>query len=177
MAVGLAMLVCAAVRAERRVSASQWLAIAERALHRDRGSVGAAEALGALNYSLAAMPDDYRARLRAAQMLLREHRSAASAAAARQAIAIEPDAPNGWAALAAADLDAGDPEASRADATRAVAILHDYPFALYVRAQAAERQGDTGAAIADRERLAALAAGAQINETARTARALLTPSQ
>jgi O-antigen ligase len=176
-ALGLAMLVCAAVRAERRVRGSRWLAVAERALHRDAGSIGAAEAMGALNYSLAAAPDDYRARLRTAQMLLRERRSAASAGAARQAIALEPYAPNAWAALAASELEAGDPEASRADAAYAITILQDYPFALYVRAQAAERQGDTGAAAADRERLLVLAAGPESNETARTARTLLKPAQ
>jgi predicted Zn-dependent protease len=171
------MLVCTTVRAERRVRSSEWLAVAERALHRDHGSVGAAEALGALNYSLAAMPDDYRARLRAAQMLLREHRSAASAGAARQALALEPYAPNAWAALAAAELEAGDPEASRADATRAIAVLQDYPFALYVRAQAAERQGDHDAAAADRGRITAIADGPQSNDTARAARALLKPAE
>jgi tetratricopeptide (TPR) repeat protein len=143
-------------------------------MHRDRGVVGASEAEAALNRALDAKPVDYRAHLRHAQVLLRLGQSADSAQAARRALAVEPNAPNAWAALAAAELASRDSVAARGDATRALMILHDFPFALQLRARAAEQQGDLPAAQDDRDRLNALA-GANDTETARAARALLGP--
>jgi O-antigen ligase len=171
--VGLAFLSCAAVRAERNVRGSRWLGTAESALHRDPGLLGAAGALWALEHSLEATPDDFRAHLRTAQMKLRQHHSRESARAAERALALEPYDPNALAALAAAELDAGDPDAARRDAARALALLHDHPFALQLRARAAEQEGDATAAAADRQTLATLAAGAENDDTARAARALL----
>jgi O-antigen ligase len=172
-ALALGLAAGTALRAERCLRSSRWLASAERAMHRDASAAGAPQALGALSYALQADPDDFRARLRRAQLLLREHRARESSAAARRALAIEPFAPNAWAALAAAELEAGEHEAARRDAGQALALLHDFPLALYVRARAAERGADADAAGADRQLLAALAAGAEDEDTARAARALL----
>jgi O-antigen ligase len=176
IAVGLALISCAVVRGERSVRSSWWLASAERAMHRDHGSPGAdAEALEALRRSLDAQPDDYRALLRMAQVLLRQHRSTESAFAARRALDLELYAPNAWAALAAAELDAGAYERARNDATEALTVLEDYPFALQIRAIAAGKLGDELAAQADRSRLGALAASPDNYDTTRDARALLKP--
>jgi hypothetical protein len=173
VAAALALLACAGVRADRNVRASRWVAVAERALRRDTGVVGAAEALGALNFALDATPADCRAQLRYAQALLREHRSSESAAAARRALALEPYLPNALGALAAADFDAGDDIAARHDATQALALLRDYPVALHIRAQAADREGDGASAAADRRQLRVLAENPQDGDTARAARTLL----
>jgi O-antigen ligase len=162
----------AGVRAERNIRSSLWLGAAERAMRPNQGSAGTLEALADLDRSLAVKPDDYRAEFRAAQMLLRQHRSGAAAQAALRAIAIEPSAPNGWAVLAAAELDGGDDDAAERDASVALTLLQDYPFALDVRANAAERHGDEVAAAADRRRIDALANGPSTDETARDARAL-----
>jgi O-antigen ligase len=170
VALGAMLFGAAATRAERSVRGSAWLARAEEALHRNHDSIGAAEAMGAINFALQAQPSDYRARLRSAQMMLRERRAAESARAARRAIDLEPYAPNAWAVLAAAELDGDDADAAGRDATHALALLHDYPFALHTRALAAERRGDTAAA--DRAQLRALATGPANDDTARAARAL-----
>jgi O-antigen ligase len=160
----------AAVRGERSVRSSAWLGAAERAMRQDLGSTGAAAALGDLQRALEARPIDYRAELRMAQMLLREQRPIESAHAAERALAVEPHAPNAWAALAAAELAANDDGAARRDATEALTRLQDYPFALDVRAQASEREGELDPT--DRERINALAIGPADDETAREARAV-----
>jgi Tfp pilus assembly protein PilF len=105
-------------------------------------------------------------------MLLREHRAPESVRAAERALAVEPYAPNAWAALAAAHLDGGDPASARRDSGMALELLNDYPFALQIRAVAAEQLGDGQAAREDRRRLRALADGKD-DDTSRTARALL----
>jgi O-antigen ligase len=147
----------AVVRAERSIRSSFWLGAAERAMRADRGASGAATALADLGRALAADPDDYRAHLRSAQMLLRQQRALDSCLSARRALAIEPDAPNAWGALALAELSSGDDPAARRDATHALTLLADFPLALYVRAQAADHAGDTATAARDRQRLRALA--------------------
>jgi O-antigen ligase len=166
----------AAVRAVHSVRSSAWLGAAERAMRRDAGWPGAMEALRDLQRALDARPDDVRAELRTAQMFLREHRPMDSARAAEQALGVEPDAPNGWAALAAAELAAGDDVRARRDATHALTLLEDYPFALDVRAQAADHAGDVGAARADRQRIDQLALGGADDDTARAARDLKKPA-
>jgi hypothetical protein len=176
VALGVTLFAWAAMRAVSNVRASAWLQRAERALRREPGVAGAAEAFGDLN-ALDAEPRNYRAQFRAAQMLRREHRFDESAQAARRAIDLEPYAPNAWAVLSAAELDAGQPQLARDDATRALALLHDYPFAIHLRALAAERQGDAVAAQADRLRLQELAAGPADDDTARSARALVEPAK
>jgi O-antigen ligase len=177
VALGVTLFAWAAMRAESNVRASAWLERAERALRREPGVVGAAEALGELNFALAAEPRNYRAQFRAAQMLLRERRFDESAQAARRALDLEPYAPNAWAVLSEAELDAGQPQLARGDASRALALLHDYPFAIHLRALAAERQGDAPAAQADRLRLQVLAAGPEDDDTTRSARALIEPAK
>ncbi len=169
----LLLLPWAAVRAERSVRASGWLGVAERAMRRDRGAAGAAEALAALALSLDATPIDYRADLRVSQMLLREKRPVDSGLAAKRALAIEPNAPNAWAALAAADLGADDAPAARRDADEALRLLEDDPFALHLRAQASAREGDSAAAEADWSHLRALAEHSDDADTARAARTLI----
>jgi predicted Zn-dependent protease len=172
LAVGF-VVACAATRAERAVRASRWLGVAEHAMHADRGPAGAAVALAALQGALAATPTNYRAELRTSQMLLRETRSLEAARAARDALAIEPYAPDAWTALAAADLEAGDPTTARQDADEALRILEDDPLGLSLRARAAARQGDREAADVDRARLRALAEHSDDVETSRAARELL----
>jgi O-antigen ligase len=71
----LVMVLCAVVRAERGVRSSRCLGAAERSMRRDRGPAGAADALEYLRRTLEFAPNDYRAHLRTAQMLLREHRA------------------------------------------------------------------------------------------------------
>lgn len=164
------LVMCAGVKGERSVRSSAWLGAAERAMRRDHGSLGAAAALEDLARALDARPRDYRAELRTSQMLLRERRWIDAARAAERALAIEPNAPNAWAALAAAELAAGDDAAARRDATQALTLLEDYPFALDIRAQAAEHAGDSDRA--DREHLDALASGPLDDETTREARAI-----
>jgi O-antigen ligase len=173
----LLLVACAVVRAETSIRSSHWLGVAERALHKDRGVEGAASALAALDLALAAEPVDYRAELRASQMLLREQRSNDAARAARRALAIEPYAPNAWTALAAADLAAGDPATARRDADQALRLLADDPFALDVRARAATQEGDETAAEVDRSHLRALATRSEDPDTTRAARALVTPAE
>jgi hypothetical protein len=173
VAAALALVLCAAVRAERSVRSSRWLGAAERSMHRDPGTAGAVEALACLDAALDAEPVDYRAHLRVAQMLLREHRADEAALAARGALSIERYAPGGWATLASAELASGDAGGARRDASQALALLEDYPFALQLRSRAAEMQGDTASARADRDHLRALANGAGEPDAARAARALL----
>jgi O-antigen ligase len=171
----LVLVVLAVLRAEQKVRGSFWLGEAERAMRRDRSIEGATEALQDLARSLAVDPRDYRAEFRTAQMKLRAHRPLDAWIAARRAIDIEPHAPNGWAVLAEAELDSGDPEAARRDATTALSLLQDYPFALDVRGRAAERVGDQAQASADRAHIAALASGPENDDTAREARAVAEP--
>jgi O-antigen ligase len=172
LAVGLVVVSICGIRAERSVRSSRWLGAAERAMRQERGVAGLSEALESLNRALEARPADYRAQLRRSQVLLRLGQFAESAQAAGRAVAVEPYAPNAWAALAAAELASGDHEAARREATRALDILHDFPYALQLRARAAEQEGDLPAAQADRVHLSALA-GAGENDTARAAKALL----
>jgi O-antigen ligase len=167
------LLACAGVRAERRIRGSRWLGVAERALRADPGRPGASEALAALRLAVDATPVNYRADLRASQMLLREERPLAAATAARDALAIEPSAANAWAALAAAHLRAGDSEMARHDTDEALRLLNDDPFALRLRALAARQQGDGAAAEADERHLRALADHSDDADTTRAAKALL----
>ena len=166
----LALVPWVAVRAVHGVRGSAWLGAAERAMH--RGPAGAAESLEDLQRALNARPVDFRAELHVAQMSLQEHRPLESEQAAEKALAIEPNAPNAWAALAAAELAEDDPVGARREATQALTLLHDYPWALDTRAQADERGGDLPAAHADRERIATLARGPADDDTARAARLL-----
>jgi hypothetical protein len=167
------LLLGAVVRADRRVRASLWLARAERSMRADPGPDGAIAALASLDQALRAEPEDYRANLRAAQMLLRKHHPLDSCLAARQALASEPYSPNAWAALAIAELVSGDAGAARRDATKALDLLSDFPFALLVRARAEEALGDAEARDADRDHLRALATASPDADTARDARSLL----
>jgi O-antigen ligase len=169
----LLLVAYAGVRAERRIRGSRWLAVSERALHVDRGTAGASDALAALRLAVKATPVNYRADLRASQMLLRLERPRDAALAAKDALAIEPRAPNAWAALAAADLEAGDAPAARRDADEALRLLHDDPFALHVRVRAFAQQGDSAAAEADESHLRALANHCEDADTMRAAKALL----
>jgi O-antigen ligase len=171
--IGFGLFLCAAERTERKVKSSRWLESAERAMHSNSSWAAATEAIGVLNLALEAEPRDYRAQLRAAQLLLRVHLLPEAERAAQEAIALEPYSPNPWAALAAAELEAGDYAGAKRDATRAIELLHDYPFALQLRAQAAEQKGDAAAAQDDRQRLRELASGAEGDPTARAARLLI----
>jgi O-antigen ligase len=171
--VGLAVFVARARLAVRAWRGSRWLQTAEIAMRRDTGLAGAHEALGAIANALEATPDDYRAHLRASQLLLREHRAQESAAEARSALQIEPFAPNALVALAAAELDGGDHAAARRDAERALSVLHDYPFALRVHAAAAQEESDALAVSQDKDRLRVLAALPADDDTGRAARTVL----
>ncbi len=167
------LVACAAIRAERALRASHWLGVAERAMHADRGAAGASAALPALKEALQVTPANYRATLRTSQMLLRETRSLEAARAARDALAIEPYAPDAWTALAAAELEAGDATTARRDADEALHLLEDDPLALSLRSRAAAREGDAEAAKADQGRLGALANHSDDAETRRAAKELL----
>ncbi|MDP8998836.1 MAG: hypothetical protein M3O46_01855, partial [Myxococcota bacterium] len=100
-----------------------------------------------------------------------------SAAAARRAIDVEPYSPNLWAALAAAELEAGNTARARQDAEKALSILVEYPLALEIRSQAAEKLGDQTDAAADRIRLIHLARESTDDDTRRAATALLRPAE
>jgi O-antigen ligase len=173
LAAGILALLCAGARAERNLRGNWWLGIAERAMHRDRSAAGASEALVALERARAATRSSVRAELRTAQVLLRERRSAESALAAQRALAIEPNAPKAWAALAAAELDSGDAVAARRDADHALRLFADDPFALDLRARSARDAGDLDGAHADLTHLRALADGCNDPDTRRVARALV----
>jgi predicted Zn-dependent protease len=101
-------------------------------------------------------------------MRLREQRPIDAERAVERALAVEPNAPNAWAVLAAAELAAGDDVEARHDATQALTLLQDYPFALDIRAKASERAGDVD--VADRARIDSLASGSADEETTREAR-------
>jgi O-antigen ligase len=177
VALGLGLFLCAVERMERSVKSSRWLEAAERAMHGDPGRGGATEAIGFLSLALEAQPQDFRGRLRSAQLLARVDLLPEAKLSAQEAIALEPYSPNAWAALAAAELEAGEHEAARQDATRSIALLHDFPFALDLRMRTEDRQGDLAAAHEDRQLLSALAAGAETDPTARAARLLLRPDR
>jgi O-antigen ligase len=172
VAAALLLVAGAVIHAERNIRASRWLGAAERALRHDHGATGASEALVDLQKCLDASPRDYRAQLRQAQMLLREGRGADAANAARRALAIEPFAPNAWAALAAGELAQGDPSSAWRDASEGLELLADYPELLQTRARAADLLGDHTSAEADRMRISELAAGPSDDDTARAARSL-----
>jgi tetratricopeptide (TPR) repeat protein len=171
---GALLVVGAALRAERSLRTSWWLGAGERSMHTDGGS---SEALRELQLALNATPSDLRARLRMAQVLLREHQPLESADSARHALATEPYSPNAWAALAAAELDQGKPAEARQDATEALTLLQDFPFALQLRIRAAEQEGDLAAAQADRQRLTTLATSSADRDTASAASKLLQGSK
>jgi len=174
-AVGLAagLLLLAGLRAERRLRGSTWLGRAEETLRRDSSAETATQALSALDRARAAIPDDFRVHLRAAQMLLQLRRHPEGALAARRALALEPFSPNAWATLAAAQLGTGDAVGAHTSAGRALDLLHDYPFALLVHAQAAQARGDQPGAAGDWARLRALETDAADQSTANAARAIL----
>ena len=118
LAAGLAVL--ASVRAADHLHGSRWLLVAERALVRDDP-----RALDALDMSLRAVPNDERARLRKAQVLLRLGRASDAVLAAHDALALEPFSPHAWKALAAAERSAGDDAAAHRNAARAHELLHE----------------------------------------------------
>ncbi len=170
---GVVLVACAAVRAERAVRGSWWVGRAERSIRADRGPAGAEQGLAALKCALEATPNDFTARLLTAQLLLRAGRPAASVHAAEQVRALEPYSANAWAALSAAELALKDPAAARWAADQAIGLLEDYPEALDLRAQASIQEGDVGAARADRDHLARLAQGPAKSAITRNARAIL----
>ncbi len=175
-ALGVALVSCAAVRAERNVRGSYWLRRGDRATGHATGpdeDLRGEGALPALQRALEATPDHFRVRLRLAQALLRAGQPARSAAVANQALALEPYSPYGWCALAAAQLAEGDAARARGTAGEALRLLEDYPEALQVRARASDDAGDLTAAEADKKHLATLAAGPTDSDTAKKARALL----
>jgi O-antigen ligase len=164
----MTLMVGAAVRAERTVRASAWLGAAERSMMGDPPL-----ALQDLERASSASPKDFLTRFRMAQVLSREGRPLDAAIAARQALAAEPYSPNAWAALAGAELAAGDPRSARNSASRALGILEDYPMALGIRRVAAEQEGDLVAAQQDREHLETLAKTCLDADTSAAAAAIL----
>jgi len=173
MAVVLVAAVCvvgAAVRGERSVRASLRLGDAERAIRPDHGFAGDAAAIDALRRSLDANPASFDANHREAELLLRVKRPAESKVAAQRALSIEPESPNAWASLAAAELAMGESAASIRAASEALDRLNDYPFALSVRARAEDAAADAPGAERDRERLTRLATDAPDEATRRAAR-------
>ncbi len=169
LAAGL-LVMWAAVRVERSFRASRWLGVAERSMRADGDP---AETHRDLQNALSVAPGDFRARLRMAQLLLREHLPRESGDEARQALATEPYSPNGWAQLAAAELEAGEASTARRDATQALRLLQDYPFALQLRMNAAELEGDHASAQTDRLHLATLATSSSDRETSTAANRFL----
>jgi predicted Zn-dependent protease len=174
---GVVLVVCAVVRAERAVRGSWWVGRAERSIRADRGSAGAEQGIAALKRALEATPNDFTARLLTARLLLRAGRPADSVHAAEQVRALEPYSPHAWAALSAAELASNDPAAARWAADQALGLLEDYPEALDLRAHASAQEGDVGAAGADRDHLARLAQGPASSAITRSARALLERAQ
>ena len=172
VAIALLLVAWTAARAQRSVQSSLFFGLAERALHRDHGATGAAEASVALERSLALHPA-FGPELREAQTSLRDSHPGESILASERALAIEPYSPNAWATLAAAQLAAGDVAAARASASRALELVHDYPFALDLRAKAATILHDVTAAQRDHDELMSLAAGAEDEDTRAAAQALL----
>jgi tetratricopeptide (TPR) repeat protein len=173
--VAAALVAGAGLRADRALRGSHGLGQAERLLRRDRAPEAATRALAALERAGSATPGAFRVRLRAAQALQRTGRFGEAAGAAKAALAIEPYSPNAWAALAGAELGAGEVKAARTSAERALSLLNDHPYALFVQARAAEAIGDEPAADAAWHRLGALAAGGRPHDdaTAADARDLL----
>jgi O-antigen ligase len=143
---------------ERRLAASYLLARADASLRAGDAPADAARALPLLARAAENQPGAFAIALRTAYAAARAGRAAESLAAAERAREIEPDAANGWEALARARLDLGDARGADAAAGRALEILHDYPGALYTRALAAGRLGEPARAADARGRLAALAA-------------------
>jgi hypothetical protein len=174
IAVSLAAVAWAGLRAERHLRGNHWLGQAERLVHGDPGPRGADRALSALERARAATPGELRVHLRTAQMLLRLDRGPGAALAARRALALEPFSPNAWITLASAQLAARDVEGARASIERAHALLHDQPLALFVDVRAALAAGDLRGAASARARLRAVAVASTDNQaTASAARELV----
>jgi predicted Zn-dependent protease len=150
------LVVAAVIWPARRLAASLFLGRAQRALAGDRPE-DAVRALGDLGRAARAEPRDFDVALRTAYAASRAGRPADAIAAAQRALAVEPDSPNGWEALARGRLEAGDPAAAAGAADHALALLHAYPGALYTRAAASRALGDDVAAARARAALAALA--------------------
>ena len=131
-------------------------------------------ALAALYRAEEIDPGSFRVVLRAAQAELRLHRTAEATRACDAALSIEPFSPNGWATLAAVQLDGGDPYSARLSAGRSLQLLNDGPFPLFLKAKAADALGDRADAAATWARLESLARGSGNDiETARSAREFL----
>jgi tetratricopeptide (TPR) repeat protein len=175
LAVAVVWLGWAGWNLQRTVRGSYWLGKAERTLRADRGVEGGKRALAVLDRARAATPDDFKVRLRTAQMLVRVSRFPEAVAAARTAIAREPFQHNAWATLAGAQLGAGDAAGARASAEYALALLNDFPYPLSIEARAAEALGDQQGADAAWARMRMLAAATTGDpHTAQVAQTLLT---
>ena len=170
----ISLLTFAVFCAARRLGGAYLLGTAERALRDDRGPGGAMRALAALYRAEEIDPGSFRVVLRAAQAELRLHRTAEATRACDAALSIEPFSPNGWATLAAVQLDGGDPYSARLSAGRSLQLLNDGPFPLFLKAKAADALGDRADAAASWARLELLARGSGNDvETARSAREFL----
>ncbi len=174
----LGLVALAVVDVETRLRASTWLGAAERALHEDRGAVGATRALGYLARAERARPGLFRVSLRRAHAEQRLHHSLEAVAACDAALAREPFSPNAWATLAVVQLDGGDAHSARLSAERSIELLGANPFALSVKARAAEALRDHRDAETAWARLEGLAAIPPSppdidRDTARAARELL----
>ena len=155
-ALAAGLVLAAVVWPARRLAASLFLGRADRALAGARPE-DAARALADLARAARAAPRDFDVALRTAYAASRAGRPDDAIAAAQRALAVEPDSPNGWEALAHGRLEAGDPVGAAAAADRALALLHAYPGALYTRAAAGRALGDGAAAARARAALATLA--------------------
>jgi O-antigen ligase len=170
---GMGLVVLAATDADRAIKASRQLGDAERAMHKESGPAGTERALASLKRMLDLSPNDFRARLLTAHLLLRAGQPAAAARSAHEILTFEPYSPNAWTARAAAELAQGEHAAARRSADEALSLLHDDPQALEIRAEASAAEGDLGASQADSQHLAELASGPDESDTTRAARALL----
>ena len=173
-ALTVAILGIAAIGAEERLRGSYWLGKAERTLHDDRGPLGAARALFALERAEKATPGTFRVALRTAHAEFRLRHTIEAVRACDAANAREPFSPNAWATLAAVQLDAGDAESAHKSVAWSLELLHDYPYALFVNAQATDALGDHAAAAAAWAHLETLVTAPGVDkETALSARELL----
>jgi len=135
---GAILIVQAAVWGIHLMTASLFLGRAERTLAAGDGKA-AARALPDLARAARARPRDFDVALRTAYAAWRAGLPAQAAGAAEAALAVEPESPNAWQALARARLDLGDAAGAAAASEQALDRLHDYPAALATRAEAERR--------------------------------------
>jgi tetratricopeptide (TPR) repeat protein len=133
LAVVGALTITASLWSAREIAASYLLGRAERAL---RDPAAATRALADLDRAAQLKPGDFDVALRTSFAASLANQPARAAAAAERALAIEPESPNAWEALARARLDGGDPAGAMKAAEQALERLHDYPAALETRAKA-----------------------------------------